>query len=480
MLEIDARWCRTSRDVISVVALSCALRLPDWSEDAVPSVGATLKELGDVQIRLRDQTIAPEAFAEWVVVDHADAPMIEPSYQFATLTGVFELELAEAVVLTTDAWVPDLIQAGLEAGALRREPGDRPRFSVAAPAAAASHDAERRLDDWLAQRATEAAIQRDLEFFRMWGARALDLLPLEVSASIAGWFFSTWEPLADGPLWSRRTEVPEDSFEALQDAWETEIARLDRHEHRGPTPFEIARFAIGAVLTGQPEWILSELLDALDAVERDSSERGAVVIALALCDLVQLHWNDAIAAVADLSPDAELGEVRGADLHALAACDDSEWGKTGRLFRAALGESVAEAREALAGSADLGAVHRCLRESAAAAVLTAAPDLQEATDASLLERNDDGTYLLDGQKFDLSTRGNARRILDALAERHPAGLALEEVFQAGWPGETIDETAAKNRVYAAIRTLRKDGGLADVLVSSGGTYSLANVVIVDR
>jgi hypothetical protein len=57
-------------------------------------------------------------------------------------------------------------------------------------------------------------------------------------------------------------------------------------------------------------------------------------------------------------------------------------------------------------------------------------------------------------------------------ERRPRPLTLDALFEAGWPGEHIVQTAAHRRVYTAIGTLR-DLGLRDVLIRRDDGYLLA-------
>jgi hypothetical protein len=76
---------------------------------------------------------------------------------------------------------------------------------------------------------------------------------------------------------------------------------------------------------------------------------------------------------------------------------------------------------------------------------------------------------LDGEWFEtfegarrrLGSRGPLRRLVAALAEarrdRAGAVLTIEELLQAGWPGENPIQKAGSNRVYVAIATLRKLG-----------------------
>ncbi len=66
-----------------------------------------------------------------------------------------------------------------------------------------------------------------------------------------------------------------------------------------------------------------------------------------------------------------------------------------------------------------------------------------------------------GMRHALGARRTLRRLLLALAEsrrtRAGAALTVDELLQAGWPGEDPLPEAGQNRVYVAISTLRKLG-----------------------
>lgn len=68
-----------------------------------------------------------------------------------------------------------------------------------------------------------------------------------------------------------------------------------------------------------------------------------------------------------------------------------------------------------------------------------------------------------------------RRILLELArahvERGGEALSLDEIIQAGWPGERLGLSSAANRVRVALATLRKLG-LKDAIKTVQGGYTL--------
>lgn len=87
-----------------------------------------------------------------------------------------------------------------------------------------------------------------------------------------------------------------------------------------------------------------------------------------------------------------------------------------------------------------------------------------------------------GERVDLRTRVPVRRVLAHLVQRRladapEAPASTEELVAAGWPGERILPEAARDRVYAAIGTLRKLG-LDRVLVRTDGGYAIASEVRV--
>jgi hypothetical protein len=84
-----------------------------------------------------------------------------------------------------------------------------------------------------------------------------------------------------------------------------------------------------------------------------------------------------------------------------------------------------------------------------------------------------------GMRHALGARRSLRRMLLALAEarRDHAGttLSVDDLLEAGWPGEDPLVEAGSNRVYVAISTLRKLG-LGELLQRWDGGYRLDPVV----
>ncbi|MCA9594413.1 MAG: tetratricopeptide repeat protein [Myxococcales bacterium] len=81
----------------------------------------------------------------------------------------------------------------------------------------------------------------------------------------------------------------------------------------------------------------------------------------------------------------------------------------------------------------------------------------------------------DGERVDLSRRNAPRRLLaklvDAQQNRPGAGVSLEGLFDAAWPGVAIRPDSQAARVYVAIGTLRKLG-LATMLLRQDDGYLL--------
>lgn len=79
-----------------------------------------------------------------------------------------------------------------------------------------------------------------------------------------------------------------------------------------------------------------------------------------------------------------------------------------------------------------------------------------------------------GEADDLRRRGALRRILAELADRHGESsdpLDVYTMFDVGWPDQEIDPDNAKDRVYWAVRELRK-AGLDDLLQTTDEGYVL--------
>lgn len=81
----------------------------------------------------------------------------------------------------------------------------------------------------------------------------------------------------------------------------------------------------------------------------------------------------------------------------------------------------------------------------------------------------------DGETHDMARRSTLRRILLRLAER--ATLTLDDVLEAGWPGERVDPESGANRAHVALATLR-GMGLREHLLRRDDGYVLDPALIV--
>jgi len=85
-----------------------------------------------------------------------------------------------------------------------------------------------------------------------------------------------------------------------------------------------------------------------------------------------------------------------------------------------------------------------------------------------------GFTCADGTVVDLSRRRALRAILLGLIEARQHGhnvLTVLDLIEIGWPGEKIHPQSAMDRVYTAIRSLRRMG-LEEILVTRDGGYAL--------
>lgn len=84
----------------------------------------------------------------------------------------------------------------------------------------------------------------------------------------------------------------------------------------------------------------------------------------------------------------------------------------------------------------------------------------------------------------LSQNGAVRRILVALVRAHEAGssegLDLNQLRDAGWPGEKMTPEAAANRVHVALAELRRKGLKACIRRSPSGVYGFAPGLTIHR
>ena len=117
--------------------------------------------------------------------------------------------------------------------------------------------------------------------------------------------------------------------------------------------------------------------------------------------------------------------------------------------------------------------------------MTAAPNPKEVPAKNALVVGPEGKWmqLPKAEPADLRRRKALRLILVRLAEHQRedpgAGLPLEALLAAGWPGERVVPSAGANRVYVALTTLRKLG-LRGHLLSQDDGYLLDPALPVER
>ena len=108
----------------------------------------------------------------------------------------------------------------------------------------------------------------------------------------------------------------------------------------------------------------------------------------------------------------------------------------------------------------------------------ATPQLAPREDAAPIEADPEGNWFRTSptsEPVSFARRKNLRRVFARLLESRLSdpgrALPLQELLEAGWPGERVLPAAAANRVYVALATLRKMG-LKDVLRSNDSGYFL--------
>lgn len=106
-----------------------------------------------------------------------------------------------------------------------------------------------------------------------------------------------------------------------------------------------------------------------------------------------------------------------------------------------------------------------------------------AARSPVLEVAEDGRSFRFGndEPVDLTRRKALRGILKALVVRHCEsagdGLTLDEILEAGWPGEKTTAESGARRVYVTIKRLR-DMGLDELILTTGDGYMLEPRLVV--
>jgi tetratricopeptide (TPR) repeat protein len=145
-----------------------------------------------------------------------------------------------------------------------------------------------------------------------------------------------------------------------------------------------------------------------------------------------------------------------------------------------LAETMAAAEAAAAsGDAELVRGGALLAEIAAAVPRSSRPP------AARLELPDDARWfrLAPNEAVDITRRPALRGILRSLCDQRLARpgipLRVDDVLEAGWPGERMSPDSGARRVYVTINRLRKLG-LGELLLTMGDGYMLAPEVEIVR
>lgn len=89
------------------------------------------------------------------------------------------------------------------------------------------------------------------------------------------------------------------------------------------------------------------------------------------------------------------------------------------------------------------------------------PACVERPDALVVEETGGWFRLPTGERFTIETRAPLRRVLLRLVQKRVAApgapVTLNELLDAGWPGEKPLPQAGANRVYVALSSLRSLG-----------------------
>jgi hypothetical protein len=104
-----------------------------------------------------------------------------------------------------------------------------------------------------------------------------------------------------------------------------------------------------------------------------------------------------------------------------------------------------------------------------------APDASAAAAALVVDAQGRWFRRAGGDKVVLTRRRSLCMLLRRFVEAHLAApgtaLPVQELFEAGWPGQHVQHQAATYRVYAALASLRRLG-LEALLVNQYGGYML--------
>ncbi len=125
-----------------------------------------------------------------------------------------------------------------------------------------------------------------------------------------------------------------------------------------------------------------------------------------------------------------------------------------------------------AGACAPDALTRAL-ESRSVLVRCAARAATPRADRSSLSWAPDGSsFVRDGRRVSLGAKRIPRRLLRALGEAGDRGCSLQELYDAGWPGERLPLERARHRVHAALGVLRRAGLEGRLVLDPDGRHRL--------
>lgn len=253
---------------------------------------------------------------------------------------------------------------------------------------------------------------------------------------------------------NRRWEGIALAFLALCDELEGHLEDARRHHHAADRLLRDLGHPVIRALAASWRGRMEADADALEDAEGWLDEGAAIMnglgetIVSAVPRLCRGHLELARARAADLRGSAGVAEAHRDRVRTLLeAFDDAPVQSADvRLALTRLGDALAEQGE---------------RPTLIPPSRRSISELPSVGDALAVSASARAFRVPGGEPVDLSTRRAPRRILAALAdhrESYPGlSLTLEELLEAGWPGERLLPEAGATRVYTAVATLRRMG-----------------------
>lgn len=253
---------------------------------------------------------------------------------------------------------------------------------------------------------------------------------------------------------NRRWEGIALAFLALCDELEGHLDDARRHHHAADRLLRDLGHPVIRALAASWRGRMEADADAIEDAEAWLDEGAAVMnglgetIVSAVPRLCRGHLDLARARAADLRGSSGMAEAHRDRVRALLeGFDDAPVQSADvRLALTRLGDALAEQNE---------------RPTLIPPSRRSISELPSVGDALAVSASARAFRVPGGEPVDLSTRRAPRRILGALAdhrERYPGlALTLEELLEAGWPGEKLLPEAGATRVYTAVATLRRMG-----------------------